>query len=276
MIFLKKYIRVKTPLSFVIFSTLTIFTQFLVLTTVRAESATIAVASNFLAPAKAIASQFEKNTGHTIKISSGSTGKLFAQIIHGAPFDAFFAANQNEPKRLDEQGLVAAGSRFTYALGQLVLWSNTGIDIHSGLESINQKDIHTVSIANPRTAPYGFAAMSIIKKYYPGTAPFRLVRGENVGQAYQYVKSSNVDMGFVSLSQVLADVSVKRNDYWLVPQNEYAPISQQAVLLERGRSNTAAQEFLAFIKTSEVKNQLSEKYGYFTIENSENSVALVK
>lgn len=276
MIFLKQYLPVKTSLIFNIISALFFSAQCIYSTSARAESATIAVASNFLAPAKALAIEFENNTGHHIKISSGSTGKLYAQIIHGAPYDAFFAANQTEPQRLEDKNLVEAGSRFTYAMGSLVLWSNTGIDIQGGFEIERHKNIHTLSIANPRTAPYGAAAMSVINKYFAGAAPLRLVRGENVGQAYQYVKSGSVKAGFVSRSQVLADESVKRNNYWLVPQSEYDPINQQAVLLERGRNNAAAREFLAFIRTSEVISQLTDKFGYFAPQRSETSVASAK
>lgn len=226
-------------------------------------TATIAVASNFLAPAKILARQFEQQTDHQIKISAGSTGKLYAQIIHGAPYDAFFAANAREPKRAERESLTVPGSRFTYASGQLVLWSNseTWFSEYS-VERFKAQQLASLSIANPKTAPYGYAAYSLIKKYHGKRPSYRLVRGENVGQAYQYVKSGNVDAGFVALSQVLMDKDIDGGSYWIVPDDEYEPIRQQVVLLKRGENNPAILSFLQFIQSEDVKRQLTEKFGY--------------
>lgn len=227
------------------------------------STATLAVASNFLAPAKALAEEFNARTGNRIQISAGSTGKLYAQIINGAPFDAFFAANEREPKRLEQEQFAVQGSRFTYARGQLVLWSTDKTLLNDfNAEKFKEIKIDSLSIANPRTAPYGAAATTIIDTNFGKRPPFRVIRGENVGQAYQYVRSGNTQAGFVALSQVKAGQVDVTGSYWIVPEDEYAPIEQQAVLLKRGQSNPAALAFIEFVKSKQVRKQLSTIYGY--------------
>ena len=271
MILFKQYKLIKSSLVFCIISALNTSALFMISTSARADSATIAVASNFLAPAKELARQFEKKSGHEIKISSGSTGKLYAQIINGAPYDVLFAANDREPERLEQQSYVVSGSRFTYALGRLVLW---GKEIKGSTHNfkIDLSNFTSLAIANPRTAPYGAAAMSVINRRFPDGAPFRLVRGENVGQVYQYARSGNVPAGFVSLSQVLSDVDGNPDSYWIVPEQEYEPIRQQAVLLVKGQTNKAAMDFLEYIKSVDVQRRISDQYGYLAANNVRVSV----
>lgn len=216
----------------------------------------VAVASNFLTPLKIIAKGFEAKTGIAVKISSGSTGSLYAQIAHGAPFDVFLAADVREPKRLEEDGLGVAGTRFTYALGKLALWGRMDKDPRAALlEGASGRmgpDFH-LAVANPKTAPYGAAAMVLVKKL--GILPNRLVLGENIAQTFQFVWSGNAQMGFVALSQVSRAKLPGR--VWEVPSDVYPPIRQQGILLHDGKD---ARTFLAYLKTDAAP--VIAQYGY--------------
>ncbi len=234
-------------------------------TSVLAEPLRIAVASNFLMPARALADRFEKTSGRDVVISTGSTGKLYAQIVNGAPYSVFLAANITEPQRLEADGQAVAGSRFTYATGRLVLWSLapalfTGGD---GAELIRRADFRRFAIANPRTAPYGIAAVQTLRALGldPGTLGPRLVRGENVSQTYQFIASGNVDAGFVALSQVNNSDRSAEGGYWLVPADLHAPIEQQAVLLVRAAADAHAKAFLHYVQSPEAR-ELIAAYGY--------------
>ncbi len=216
---------------------------------VAAEPLRIAVASNFLAPAKSLAARYSAQTGQQVSVSSGSTGKLYAQIVNGAPYDLFLAANAREPARLEAQGLTVPGSRFTYALGRLVLWSadpNRFADTPGDAWLRNRLE-GRVAVANPNTAPYGAAAIQVLDAlgvdYH---RPGRLVTAENVGQTYQFVATGNVSAGFVALSQVLAKPG---GSYWVVPASDHDPIAQQAVWLKRARHNRAAADFVRWLRS---------------------------
>ncbi len=225
-----------------------------------AEPLRIAVASNFLAPARALAERFEADTGQVVKISAGSTGKLYAQIVNGAPYDLFFAANAREPERLEREGLTVAGSRFTYALGRLVLWSPAIEDLGDVGEGwLKAGQYRRLSLANPNTAPYGAAGVSVLQHLgiNPGNRA-RLVRGENVSQAYQFVASGNVDAGFVALSQVTTEGT---GSYWQVPESYYPPIRQQAVWLKRAEHRQQAGAFLEWLRTPQT-TALIRRFGY--------------
>ncbi len=226
----------------------------------------VAVASNFSTTMVEIASRFENSTKHKVTLISGSTGKHYAQIKNAAPFDIFFAADAYRPQRLENEEKIIAGSRFTYAIGRLVLWSpaagyigrNTDVlsQIHSG-----KLKFRRMAIANPRLAPYGKAAKEVLLKYgLWKQLSGRLVRGENINQTFQFVKSRNAQLGFVAYSQVKHVVQTTKGTYWLVPQSDYQPIIQQAVLL----TNTeATHSFIRFVKSKKIL-QLIRDNGYDT------------
>lgn len=220
---------------------------------------TLAVASNFLAPAQQLAQQFQHETGNKVKVISGSTGKLYAQIINGAPFDLFLAANQREPQRLEQQGGIVEGSRFTYARGRLALMAHDE-GLESGPEIL--KKASRLAMANPKLAPYGQAAQQVLQGLSLDKNDITTVLAENVAQAFLYVKSGNTPLGFVALSQVkdYYHGDVPRN-VWIPDSHLYTPIEQQAVLLKRAKNNRAAEEFVRFLKLPKTHAQIVS-YGY--------------
>lgn len=222
----------------------------------------VAAASNFSAPMKALAAQFEQDTGHKVVISSGSTGKFYAQIRNGAPFEMLLAADDEAPARLEAEGLAVAGSRFTYSIGKLVLWSARPDVVDSQGEVLKKAAFERLSIANPRLAPYGLAAVEVLKSLNVFAAvETRLVMGENIAQAYQFVHAGNASLGLVAMSQVYEDGKLKSGSAWLVPSHLHQPIRQDAVLLQKGRDNPAAQELARFLKDGKAR-RLIRRYGY--------------
>lgn len=215
----------------------------------------VATASNFRDTMSTLASRFETETDHRVTLIFGSTGKHFAQIMNGAPFDAFFAADASRPMRLEEKNRAVTGSRFTYALGKLALWSPLEDFVDSRGEILKVGKFRHLAIANPALAPYGQAAREVIE----GLGLWqelqqRLVRGENVGQAFLYVSSGNAKLGFVAWSQLRRKNRPVRGSYWLVPDDLHSPIEQQAVLL---RDNEAARAFMTFVRSSEASSIIS-------------------
>ncbi len=228
-----------------------------------AAETSVAVATNFLAPMKQLAQTFEQETGHKLKLSFASSGKLFAQIRHGAPYDLFFSADAEKPQRLVEAGSASAEYHFTYAIGRLALWSNKHHESPLPPEQIKLGDYRKLAIANPKHAPYGRAAKETLMtlKLYEQVRT-KLVVGENIGQAYQFIGSGNAELGFVALSQLKQGKNKSHaSSYWVVPEQMHQPIVQDAVLLKRGSSNAAAHEFLRFIRSDQAKTVL-EAYGY--------------
>lgn len=222
-----------------------------------AEEIRVAVASNFMSTIKILGAKFEQKTGHRVILSSGSTGKHYAQIIHGAPFHAFFAADTKRPALLEQSGLTQANSRFTYAIGKLALWSPKGLAENNGTALRKGKFRH-LAIANPKLAPYGKAAFQVLQArglWLP--LKNKIVRGENIAQTFQFVKSGNADLGFIASSQLEPP---DRNRVWLVPQALYKPIRQQAVLI---KNNAAAQAFVDYVQSDEAK-KIIEESGYST------------
>ena len=225
----------------------------------------VAVATNFLSTFEAIAERFEHETGHQILVSSGSSGKLYVQIQHGAPFDLFLSADAQRPERLEQEGLAVSGSRFTYAVGRLTLWSVDPLVIHGdGKTMLRKGTFQFLAIANPKTAPYGQAAVQTLKalklwEHMEG----RLVRGENIGQTFQFVFTENAQLGFVALSQVLDPKLKSVGARWDVPTHLYTPLTQQAVLLKRGRENSAAKSFMDYMKGKTARD-IIEGFGYGT------------
>jgi len=226
-----------------------------------ADELRIAVASNFMQVLKAIAIEYEKSSANQIKISSGSTGKHYAQIRNGAPFDIFFAADSERPALLEQEGLIIAGSRFTYARGKLVLWSPQQQRVDAEGRVLEQGDFNYLALANPRLAPYGRAAKQLLdQRGLWQKLSRRMVRGENIGQTFQFVKTGNADLGLVALSQVIDANGKIGGSFWLVPQDQYAPIDQQAVLLQ---DTPAARDFVDFVKTQQLRS-LIQRSGYET------------
>lgn len=228
----------------------------------QADQVTVAVAANFTDATKAIVPEFEKATGHTARISYGSTGKLYAQIENGAPFDVFLAADVRRPKLLEEKGAAVEGTRFTYARGQLVLWT-PGDFAGDSLEAVLRKqDFRRLAIANPKTAPYGFAAKQVMENLGVfGALEPMLVRGDSIAQTFQFVATRNADLGFVALSQVKALPDANRGSALPVSAEMYSPIDQQAVLIKRGESNPAALAWLDFLK-GDTARKIIEGFGY--------------
>lgn len=223
-----------------------------------AGTARIAVASNFREAAGEIGAAFEAATGHDVIFSFGSTGQLFVQITQGAPFDAFLAADQDRAERAVKVGLAVEGSRFTYATGRIVLFSMDE-KLVAGPETLQEGKFTKLAIAEPASAPYGAAAMETLRALASlESVKGRIVRGLNIAQTYQFVRTGNAELGFVALSQIAVHDGGSR---WIVPQDLHAPISQDAVLLRSGVGNDAAKAFLAFLRDPE-SDAIRSKYGY--------------
>lgn len=219
----------------------------------------IAVASNFSQAAKQLAERFQAERGHRVLLSIGSTGKHYAQIRNGAPFDAFLAADSRRPLLLEQEGLALPGSRFTYAVGRLLLWSPDGSLIDPQGKVLTDGSFRHLAIGNPRLAPYGRAAWQVIERLGLETSVTgHLVRGENIGQTFQFVSSGNAELGFVALSQVQRPGAPIPGSFWRVPEHLYDPIEQQAVLL---RDSEATRDFFAFLKSPETE-RLLQRFGY--------------
>lgn len=231
-------------------------------TAAHAAEAQVAVAANFAEPIKAIAAVLQKTTGHTLKISTGASGAFYTQIKNGAPFDAFLSADNERPELLEKEGLAQPGTRFTYALGKLVLWSVRPGRVDGQGAVLKSADLGKVGYANPKTAPYGAAAVQVLDRLgLKGSVTPKLVQGESIGQAYSFVKTGNADVGFVAMSQVLEGGKLKEGSVWVVPQAHYDAIRQDAVLLKRGANNEAAKELFKLLQSPNIKD-LIRSYGY--------------
>jgi molybdate transport system substrate-binding protein len=221
----------------------------------------VAVAANFTDAARSIAPLFEQASGHRIRISYGSTGKLYAQIEHGAPFHVFLAADSRRPQLAEQQGLAVVGSRFVYARGKLVLWSAQADAFGQGETYLRQARFRHLAMANPKTAPYGLAARQVMQRLGVWSSlQDQLVRGDSIAQTFQFVATGNAQAGFVACSQ-LSSWQGEAGSVWKIPQDYYAPIEQAAVLLKKGADNPAAIAFMAFLN-SEPARAVIRDYGY--------------
>ncbi|MFV0280580.1 MAG: molybdate ABC transporter substrate-binding protein [Rhodoblastus sp.] len=218
----------------------------------------VAVAANFTEPAKVIAAEFKQKTGHEALLSFGSSGQFYSQIAQDAPFQVFLSADDKRPKDAVDAGLAVAGSRFTYAIGKIVLFSKT-LDLANGEAVLKANAFSKLSIANPATAPYGAAAVEAMKAagVYDAIEP-KLVQGNSIAQAFQFVNTGNAEIGFVALSQL---TNISDGSRWTVPQAWYKPILQDAVLLKKGADDEASKAFVAFLKGPEA-HAIIEKFGY--------------
>jgi len=227
-----------------------------------AAEVSVAVAANFTDAARDIGTMFEKESGHRAIISYGSTGKLYAQIENGAPFELFLAADSERPYRAEQQSLAVAGSRFTYAQGKLVLWSAKPGLFKDAELYLRQAHFHRIAIANPKTAPYGLASLQLMQHLgLWEKLQGKVVRGDSIAQTFQFIATGNAEAGFVAASQVRAWQDGSAGSVWEIPQAYYAPIDQQAVLLEKGRDNPTAIAFLEFLKSDRIRAVISA-YGY--------------
>jgi len=226
-----------------------------------AEQVQVAVAANFVPPFKALSVEFEKQSGHTVEVSAGSSGKFYAQIKNGAPFEVFFSADDERPKLLEDEGLGVKGSRFTYAIGRLVLWSQDPALV-TGEDTLKNGKFKHLAIANPKTAPYGIAAMQAMMKLgvWEALQP-RIVMGENLGQTSGFLESGNAELGFLALSQVLDEKLKGKGSRWEVPESLHEPIKQDAVLLVKGQNNPAAKALMDFMHSPQARAVI-ERYGY--------------
>jgi molybdate transport system substrate-binding protein len=225
----------------------------------QAGETQVAVAANFTGPAKEIAQAFKIRTGDTATLSFGASGQFYNQISHGAPFEVFLSADAERPQAAEKDGLGVPGTRFTYALGRLVLYSKTPGLADGGVAVLKAGKFAKLSIADPGAAPYGAAAIQTLTKLgvYEALKP-KIVQGASIAQAYQFVESGAAELGFVALSQVINEPGGSR---WTVPAADHAPIEQQAILLKPGQDNAAAKAFLAFLK-SPTSVAIIKKYGY--------------
>lgn len=224
----------------------------------RADEVLVAVASNFTLPMQKIMAEFQKETGHKVSASYGSTGKFYTQIVNGAPFEVLLAADEEHPNKLLSSGLAEAHSDFIYATGKLVLWSPKENFIDNQGKVLSGTEFRHLSMASPTLAPYGFAAEQVLKKMELWKKlQDKIIYGENISQAHQFIASGNAELGFVSLSQV----KEAKGSLWIVPRENYEALKQKAVLLKVGKDKKAAQQFLKFIR-SEKGRHLIQEFGY--------------
>ena len=225
-------------------------------------STSIAVAANFAAPMRSLVQSFEKNTGHKVVVALGATGQLYAQIKNGAPFDVLLAADDETPKKLESEGLAVSGSRASYAIGRLVLWSKRGELIDAKGEFLSTGRFDRIAIANPKLSPYGLAAVEVIEKLGLTQAiKPKAIEASNITQAHQFVASGNAEIGFVALAQVAEGGKIKSGSGWIIPESLHSPIQQDLVLLQRGKTNPAAQQLIEFLRSENAKAVI-RSYGY--------------
>ncbi len=227
-----------------------------------AASVLVAVAANFSKPMTEIAAEFNKDTGHTAKLSFGSTGKFVSQLEHGGPFEVLLSADEKAPQRLVESSLAVANSQFTYAIGRLVLWSAKPSYVDDQGKILATGGFKHIALADPKLAPYGVAAVEVLKKLglFEKLQPL-FVQGENIAQTFQFVSTGNAPLGFIALSQVIENGKIAKGSGWVIPREYYSPIRQDAVLMKKGAENPAATALLDYLKTAPAL-AIIEKYGY--------------
>lgn len=228
----------------------------------RADEVQVAVAANFTAPMNAIAAEFAKDTGHKAQLAFGASGKFYAQIKNGAPFQMLLAADDETPAKLAAEGLANPASRFTYAIGTLVLWSAQPGYVDAKGDVLKKGAYNKLALANPKVAPYGKAAVEVLGGLglFDALSP-KFVQGENIAQTYQFISSGNAELGFVALSQVMKESRVSSGSAWVVPGNLHTPIRQDAVILNNGKGNAAAIALSKYLKGDKAK-AIIKSYGY--------------
>ncbi|WP_426620103.1 molybdate ABC transporter substrate-binding protein [Pseudomonas rustica] len=228
----------------------------------QADEVQVAVAANFTAPIQAIAADFEKDTGHKLVAAYGATGQFYTQIKNGAPFEVFLSADDTTPEKLEKEGDTVKGSRFTYAIGTLALWSAKEGYVDGKGDVLKKNEYQHLSIANPKAAPYGLAATQVLEKLKLTEATkAKIVEGQNITQAYQFVSTGNAELGFVALSQIYKDGKVSSGSAWIVPASMHDPIKQDAVILNKGKDNAAAKALVEYLKGPKA-SAVIKSYGY--------------
>lgn len=230
--------------------------------TVQADEVQVAVAANFTAPIQAIAADFEKDTGHKLVAAYGATGQFYTQIKNGAPFEVFLSADETTAEKLEKEGDSVKGSRFTYAIGTLALWSAKEGYVDAKGDVLKKNEYQHLSIANPKAAPYGLAATQVLEKLKLTEATkAKIVEGQNITQAYQFVSTGNAELGFVALSQIYKDGKVSSGSAWIVPASLHDPIKQDAVILNKGKDSAAAKALVEYLKGPKAAAVI-KSYGY--------------
>lgn len=228
----------------------------------QAADVSVAVAANFTAPMQKIAQAFERDTGHKVQMAFGATGSFYAQIKNGAPYQLFLAADDKTPLKLEQEGHGVPGTRFTYAMGKLVLWSKQSGWVDDKGEVLKSAQYQRLAIANPKLAPYGAAAMETLSKMgVLQDVQAKLVQGENIAQAYQYVASENAPLGFVAMSQIMSDGKISQGSAWVVPASFYTPIRQDVILLTPAKNDVAANALLQYLRGDKAKDVM-RSFGY--------------
>ena len=229
---------------------------------VQAAEVSVAVAANFTAPMRKIAQTSEQETGHQAILSFGSTGNFYAQIRNGAPFQILLAADDETPIKIEKEGLGVAASRFTYAIGKLVLWSKQPGFVDDKGEILRSGQFQRIAVANPKLAPYGAASLETMTQLgvLQALQP-KFVQGENIAQAFQFVATENAQLGFVALSQVMTNGTIAQGSAWIVPSSLHAPIRQDALLLVKGKDNPAATALMNFLQSNRSRLVI-RSYGY--------------
>ena len=232
------------------------------ITCAHADQVQVAVAANFTAPMQKIAAAFEADTGHKAVLSFGATGKFYAQITNGAPFQVFLSADDTTPEKIGKEGLGDGSTRFTYAIGQLVLWSKQPGYVDADGKVLQKTDWQHIAIANPKLAPYGLAAMQTLNRLgLTAQVQPRIVQGENIGQTYQFAASGNAPLGFVALSQVMEGGKLREGSAWVVPASMHESIRQDAIVLKPGQGNAAAAALMDYLKGDKAR-AIIKSYGY--------------
>lgn len=230
--------------------------------TAHADTVSVAVAANFTAPMQKIAAAFEADTGHKAELSFGATGKFYAQITHGAPFQILLSADDTTPAKLEKEGKAVANARFTYAIGTLVLWSAQPGYVDAQGAVLKTGDFKHLALANPKLAPYGQAAMQTMDKLgVTARLQPRFVQGENIAQTHQFVATGNAQLGFVALSQVMENGKLREGSAWQVPGSMHEPIRQDAIVLNNGKDNEAATELMKYLRADKAR-AIIRSYGY--------------
>lgn len=238
------------------------FFLFCITTLAGGAEVSVAVASNFTAPMRQIKTEFERETGHKALLSFGASGKLYAQIKNGAPFELFLSADDEKTAQLAKEGLTVPDSRFAYAIGRLALWSSKPGFVDSKGEILTQGNYSKLAIANPKLAPYGAAAMEVLtKRGLLATVVPKLVHGENIAQTFQFVSTGNAELGFIATSQIMSGGKIAGGSAWIVPGTMHAPVRQEAVLLVKGKDNSAARALLDYLKSDKAR-KIIRSYGY--------------